>query len=241
MQNYIIATILIIYTLLFIIVNFSKSKGVTHIVAIIQERGSINSLLTNVFLVALITLFIAGQSNQIAQKQIEIENRESAPSINLDRVGQNYTLKNSKGVASYVNFCAYEQFNFIYNDEAYEIKLGTLYEESNNKMHLDDDCHRLCFEPTNNTFDRDLAFDFICSYIREKTGSDIAPAATRVLELSFYDYKNKSQVFEYNEYDENINLVNTEVLYAPEHNITVSIWDGTDLEQGIEYAVDSLL
>ncbi len=240
-SNYFVLTIFIIYVLLFIIVNFSKNKKVVHIVTIIQERGNINSLLTNVFLISLITLFVAGQSNQVAQKQIEIENRESAPSINLDHVDQNYVVKNSKGIASYVNFCSYEQYNFIYNGEAYEIKLGTFYEESNNKMHLDNDCHKLCFKPSNDTFDRDLAFNLICNYIQKKTNTNIIPASTKVLELNFYDHQNKYCIFEYNEYDKKINLSNTDTIYAPDNNITVSIWDKDTLEQKIEYAVDYLL
>lgn len=233
--------IFVIYTLLFVTINFSKSEKVSRIVAILQERGSINSLLTNVFLIAMITLFIACQSNEIAQNQVEIENRESAPAISLTQAGSDYILKNDKGIASYVNFCSYEQYNFIYNGEAYEIRLTTDYKEKDNKLHFNNNCQKLRFEPPNDTFDRDLAFNIICDHLKEKTNEDISPATTRILELNFYDYKNELRVFEYSEYDNKISLSNTNTHYAPDNNITVYIGANDMLDHEITYAIDYLL
>ncbi len=233
--------ILIVYITLMFIVNFFKGEKVDEIVKKVQEKGTINSLITNVFLVSLITIFLAVQSNQNAQRQTEIADRETAPSLRITSHKDNYKIVNEKGMASYVTFNVYEKYNFVYMGEAYEIRLATFYQEQEGRLDLTKDCKRLIFEPETVVIDQDKAFEIFNNYLYEKTSEDIVVSDLKELEVSFYDYKNESYTFQYNQYEGKIRLINTRKSIAPSHNITVIIWNEDQLEEQIKYAIEYLI
>ncbi len=233
--------ILIVYITLMFIVNFFKAEKVDEIVKKVQEKGTINSLITNVFLVSLLTIFLAVQSNQNAQRQTEIADRETAPSLRIASHKDNYEIVNEKGMASYVTFNVYERYNFIYMGEAYEISLATFYQEQKDRLDLTKECNRLIFEPETIVIDQHKSFEILKKYLHEKTGEDIVVSDSKELEVSFYDYKNENYTFQYNEYEGKIRLINTHRSIAPSHNITVAVWNEDQVDGQIKYAIDYLI
>lgn len=234
--------IISIYIILFLAINFSGSSRLNKITGSIQENGVINSLLLNFFLLFLIGTFIASQTNQIAQEQVAIENRESAPSLALSyEANDGYSITNDKGIASYVQFNAYDQYNFIHNGEGYQIRIGSFYHEKDNRMNLDASCSDLTFLPSQKSYRSKDAYEILTGYVNEKTGSEITPTYSHMLSLEFFDYQNEHRVFEYNEYDRKISLASTSGSYAPDHNITIYAYDEFPLEDQIKSAVDTLL
>ena len=239
-ENFLII-ILIIYIIFMFIVNFFKCKKVNKIVETVQKKGTINSLLINIFLVSLLTIFLTVQSNENAQRQIEIADRETAPSLRITSYQDNYEIVNEKGMASYVTFNVYEKYNFVYMGEAYEISLATFYQEQEGRLDLTEDCKCLIFEPETVVIDQDKAFEIFNNYLYEKTSEDIVVSDSKELEVSFYDYKNESYTFQYNQYEGKIRLINTRKSIAPSHNITVIIWNEDQLEEQIKYAIEYLI
>lgn len=239
-ENFLII-ILIIYSIFMFIVNFFKCKKVNKIVETVQKKGTINSLLINIFLVSLLTIFLTVQSNENAQRQIEIADRETAPSLRITSYKDNYEIVNEKGMASYVTFNVYEKYNFVYMGEAYEISLATFYQEQEGRLDLTEDCKCLIFEPETVVIDQDKAFEIFNNYLYEKTSEDIVVSDSKELEVSFYDYKNESYTFQYNQYKGKIRLINTRKSIAPSHNITVIIWNEDQLEEQIKYAIEYLI
>ncbi|MDM8237205.1 hypothetical protein [[Ruminococcus] torques] len=239
-ENFLII-ILIIYIIFMFIVNFFKCKKVNKIVETVQKKGTINSLLINIFLVSLLTIFLTVQSNENAQRQIEIADRETAPSLRITSYKDNYEIVNEKGMASYVTFNVYEKYNFVYMGEAYEISLATFYQEQEGRLDLTEDCKCLIFEPETVVIDQDKAFEIFNNYLYEKTSEDIVVSDSKELEVSFYDYKNESYTFQYNQYEGKIRLINTRKSIAPSHNITVIIWNEDQLEEQIKYAIEYLI
>ena len=239
-DNYLIA-ILVFYVLVMYMTNFFRSKRLNEFIDIVQKKGTINTLLTTIVMVSMVTISMTVQSNEIAKRQVEIEDRETAPLLRIEPYKDGYEIVNEKGMASYVTFSGYQRYNFMYEGEAYEISLATLYREQNDQYNLGSDGSRLIFEPKTAAIDPDTAFEIFKKYLYEKTGEDIVVSNARVLELGFYDYLNQNHRFEYNEYEDRISLGSTDRNIVPIHNITVSIWDADQLESQIKYAIDYLI
>ena len=239
-DNYLIA-ILVFYVLVMYMTNFFRSKRLNEFIDIVQKKGTINTLLTTIVMVSMVTISMTVQSNEIAKRQVEIEDRETAPLLRIEPYKDGYEIVNEKGMASYVTFSGYQRYNFMYEGEAYEISLAALYREQNDQYNLGSDGSRLIFEPKTAAIDPDTAFEIFKKYLYEKTGEDIVVSNARVLELGFYDYLNQNHRFEYNEYEDRISLGSTDRNIVPIHNITVSIWDADQLESQIKYAIDYLI
>lgn len=205
--------ILVIYITLMYLVNFFRSKKVDEIVETVQKKGTINSLITNIFLASLLTIFLTVQSNENVQRQIEIADRETAPSLRITSYKDDYEIANEKGMASYVTFGVCERYDFMYMGESYEVSLRTYYQEQNGRLDLNQDCKSLRFEPETAVIDQEKAFEIFKNYLYEKTGDDIVVSDTKELEVSFYDYKNENCTFQYNEYEGKIRLTNTRISY----------------------------
>lgn len=233
--------ILIIYVLLIYIVNFFKSERVDRFVEVMQDKEKINSLITTIVLVFLATTFINVQSNGIAERQVEIEDRETAPSLSVESYQNGYKIENEKGMASYVTFNGREKYNFMYQGEAYEVSLTTFYREQDDRYNLGGEYSQLIFKPETAVIDQDKAYDILKKYIYEKTGEEINISDSKELELDFYDYKNESHSFQYSEYEGKIRLINTADNYVPTHNISVPIMDTDQMEDQIKYAIEYLL
>lgn len=240
-----IAIILTVYVILIFMVNFFESDKIEKIVRIIERNGTVNSILTTTLLMSFITVFPVIQSNKIAQRQVEIENREASPGLSISTRGEEdektYEITNEKGMASNVTFHAYEQFYFMYRGEGYEINLASFYEEKNGQSNLDESCSRLVFEPTYGEFDRELAFELIRNYVNEKTEEEVEVYRTRKMEVGFFDYKNESCRFQYTENNGEISLLSTSQTVSREHNYTIYVPDSAILEQSIEQAVAFIL
>ena len=237
-----LAAVLSIYIIFVFVINFSRSEKVEKITEIVQKKGTINSLLTTITLVSLVTISMTTKSNQLYEKQVEIENRETAPALSLTSEDNCYMVENEKGMASYMTFHIYERYNFMYKGEAYEASLLILYQKEDDTSDLTDKNKKVIFESADIEFDREKSFVALKNYLYIKTGENIDISNTRELDLSFYDYKNEGHTFEYHEYEGEIHLVSTEKNdFAPSHNVTVIVRDEAQLEEQIEYAVDCLI
>lgn len=192
-----------------------------------------------------ITVFPVIQSNQIAQRQVEIENRETSPGLSVSSVEEGdekcYIISNEKGMASNMTFYTYEQFYFTYRGEGYEINLASFYEEKNGQSNLNESCSQLVFEPTYEEFDRELAFELIKNYVNKKTEKEVEVYRTRKMEVGFFDYKNESCRFQYTENNGEISLLSTRQTISREHNYTIYVSDNALLEYSIEQAADFVL
>lgn len=239
-DNFLIV-ILVLYIMLMYIVNCFRSERLSQFIDKVQKKGTINTLLTSIVLVSMVTTSMTVQSNEIAKQQVEIEDRETAPLLSIKPYRDGYEIVNEKGMASYVTFNSYERYNFQYKGEAYEISLVAIYREQNNQYNLNSDNSRLIFEPKTAVFNKDIAFENLKNYVSEKTGEDIVVSNTRELELGFYDYLNQEHRFYYNEYEEKISLISTDRNTVPTNNITVAIWNVEQLEAQIKYAIDYLI
>lgn len=186
---------------------------------------------------------MTNQTNQIAEKQTRIADRETAPSFSLSTYKENeqkgYILTNEKGMASYVTLGIYESYNFTHNGERYEINLMFFNHEQNNKFNMDDKCNELIFILENYDFNKDDSYQILEKCLSQKIGEEIPISNTRKLELSFFDYKNEKYTFQFNEYSDNIQLVSTSSnFYYPTHNITVSFFSNENLENQMDYAIN---
>lgn len=242
LKDNLLLLILSFYIFLMYIVNFLKSKTVDQLLCNVQKKSKINSLMTSIVLVSLVTIAMTAQTNEIAKRQVEIEDRETAPALSVEPHQNNtYIITNSKGMASYVMFNVYERYNFTYQGEAYEVSLATYYQEQDNQYTLGDEKETLVFEPETTVIDKDKAFDIFQNYLHEKTEEDIVVSNSKELELSFYDYRNQNFCFQYSDYNGEIHLINTNRNSVPLHNITLSVYESNQLDRDIKYAIDYLL
>lgn len=198
----------------------------------------------NSFIVVLITIFISIQSNQIYERQVLIEDRETSPLLSIVAEDTSYIIKKEKGMASYVTFEVYEQYTFMYNGKEYEVNLLLPYDEIGVNLHLNDKNDTLKFKTKNIDFDRDKSYKIFKNYLYSKIDKEIIVSNSRILELGFFDYKNEKLLFKYSDYQDGIRLISTDInnLRFVKNNTTTYIFDekilGTQIEDAIDFVID---
>lgn len=246
LNNYLICLSAIILIILLGFLTLSESEKVKHFTQNIEKRASACTLLSTLVFGSLITALLASQGNQIAQKQVDIANRETAPALSLTTSegdsGKSYTLRNEKGTASYVSLYVLERYSFKYGNNLYEINLGLPSNTRNHEINLDDYNKQIIFLLECKSFDRDAAFQMLKAYLQEKIGSNVAVSNTREIVLTFFDYKNQNMTFNYTEYNENINLIRTNPRVGiPKYNATMYLFSETNPKSTLESLVDEVI
>ena len=244
--NKIIIVVIFIYAVCFLLFNFRKSKRIENVVNKIEKRIHFNKLLTTVFLGSILTVILTVQTNQIDEKQVEISERETSPAFNLTSfVNDNeecYRLSNKKGMASYVTLDVEEQYNFLYQGESYKIGIGFFTQEIDDNFNMTNEQRELVFSVEDKGFDEEAAIDILNDYLQEKTNEEIIIYNEKVLKVNFFDYKNDSYTFLFNEYDERIRLSRTASdYYITPNNITAYFNENGNLDNIIKDAVDNVL
>ena len=244
--NKIIIVVIFIYAVCFLLFNFRKSKRIENVVNKIEKRIHFNKLLTTVFLGSILTVILTAQTNQIDEKQVEISERETSPAFNLTSfVNDNeecYRLSNEKGMASYVTLDVEEQYNFLYQGESYKIGIGFFTQEIDDNFNMTNEQRELVFSVEDKGFDEEAAMDILNDYLQEKTNEEIIIYNEKVLKVNFFDYKNDSYTFLFNEYDERIRLSRTASdYYITPNNITAYFNENGNLDNIIKDAVDNIL
>lgn len=246
-----IEILIILYIILFISINFSKSIRLNKIVESIEKKEKINSYLNTIFLGMLgflLTLTLTNQTNSIAEQQVSITNRETSPSFQIEsyKTGngkeQGYKVISEKGMASYVTLNIYEQYYFNYNGESYEINFSFFNEEQENKANIDEENHALVFLIEDLEFDEEKVYKLLEEYIEEQLDDSVYISNSRYIGLSFFDYKNERFTFRFADYKESIKLVNTgDSMYTRSHNTTMLVREQMDIEKQIQEAVNFVL
>lgn len=241
----ILGIIIIIYVILFLGINLDlgKNKKIEKIIETIEKRSQINSLLMTVFWGCLITTIMTNQTNQIAEKQVNITERETAPAFRItayeEGEKEEYKLINGKGMASYVTLDVYERYSFNYSGEQYEVNLAFFNQELDERFNMDDECKELIFVLENSGFNRGDSLQVLKDCLYMKVGEVVPVSDSRELKLNFFDYKNDRYTFRFSEYDDKIRLVDTSSKsYFPTRNITVFFRENEDLENQIRQALD---
>ena len=202
--------------------------------------------MTTVFLGSILTVILTVQTNQIDEKQVEISERETSPAFNLTSfVNDNeecYRLSNEKGMASYVTLDVEEQYNFLYQGESYKIGIGFFTQEIDDNFNMTNEQRELVFSVEDKGFDEEAAMDILNDYLQEKTNEEIIIYNEKVLKVNFFDYKNDSYTFLFNEYDERIRLSRTASdYYITPNTITAYFNENGNLDNIIKDAVDNVL
>ncbi|MCB7521156.1 hypothetical protein LIZ64_05330 [[Clostridium] hylemonae] len=234
-MKYIYIIIIIVFIVLFYLANFSKNTQVIYVKKRIKKNFSINTLLLTTCLFGILSAFFAWQN-------ILISNRDTSPLLHFVKESgknENYYLENDKGVVSYVTINKNLTFNFIYENEPYQIRVAV----SNQNDSVEKGCkNKWYYKPTVLGLNTEDSIGFIKDTLKDKTGEDLIVSGTVDFEVSFFDYKNDKFNFIYTEYDNNITLTSTEgYMHYPEKNITTFLWSEENIESTIESLIDSIL
>lgn len=237
---------IIIYVFLLFCICLCDYKFLKIIIDRIKERQAVISLLTTICLGTLVTVVLENQTNQIAERQASIANRETAPAFHLEVYEQEedegYKLVNEKGMASYVTLQVCERYSFNYKGESYEVNLSFFNEEQNGGMDVNELEEELIFILESDGFDKENVFQIVKNHIENRFDGTVYVSNSRDLWLSFFDYKNERFKFLFNESDRKIRLISTnEKRYPPIHNITLYYMEGMNLEMEIQDAIDFVI
>lgn len=238
--------IITVYILMFVGLNLNKNERIEFYIKKIEEREKINSLLTTIFLGAMVTIVLTTQTNKVAEQQVRVADRETSPAFKMeiykDNKNSGYKVMNEKGMASYVTLNVYEAYYFKYGGESYNINFAFFNQELNKKMNMNEENPELIFVLEDHGFDRDRTFESVKARVKEKLGDSVIVSNDKYIELSFFDYKNERFTFQFSEYKNEIKLLNTsEKIYPTIYNITMYVYDSNGIEKQIEEAVDFVI
>lgn len=245
-EVYLIYLTTAVMVVLIIIVICLDNPRIESISKKIERRSGVCTLLSTVLLGFLITALLTSQNNQILQKQVDIANRETSPSITIETVeeggAKTYIVTNEKGIASYLSMSVSESYHFSYNGKAYEANLALPQDNTYDVISLGGDETVASFRLEDINFDRDKAYEIFQTYLESKTGIQGRSSNERKIKLSFFDYKNQNHQFEYGEYRGSIRLNSTTPSnYYSGRNLTTYLFQGRELESTIKGLVDDLL
>lgn len=226
--QYLLNILILISFILVYLINFSSLKIVDEMIDVLDKKNEKNKVIMKFIFGCLLSLFLVNQGNIIAQRQVDITNRETAPelylSIDQTQNSTSYRLSNKKGMASYINLTVCENYYFFYNGESYEFNLDFMSNEINGNSNLNNNCDELFFVIDDENFDREKVYQIIKEYL-ESIDQNIHVSNTRYIELSFYDYKNENKEFEYNEYNDEIRLMSTSGTKHYYENNIGNVWN----------------
>lgn len=221
----------------------------------LEERGSVLSHrceLCNTVIKFTVGAFLAAAlgfwGNQLAENQLRIENRETAPQIEIKRTSPSddsniYEVSNCKGMASYVSLQRADRFRFWLNGKDYEITVEYEVVPESDNVHLDAENNSIRFVQSVCPFDERLLLANMADYITEKTGEEYPPInTTHVVTLSFFDCDNQHKEFEFLEDEGNIVLTSTDGrAYCPENNLRMYATPDWNIYNGMHGLIDSVV
>ena len=241
-----VVAIIILYLVLIIIFNI-PSKKLDELNGRMEQRGKINNLLATLCFSVLLVVVLNDRTNQIAEQQVNIADRETAPVFQLEKdqdgISDMYKVVETKGMASYVTLMLYEHYYFTYQGEQYEVNLTFNGEEIEGKMSTDSKNPELTFQVQKEEFDkeeiRESAEKYVQKYLKN---DDIHVYSDEYVKLSFFDYKNDRVTFQFSEYDNKLKLISTEdTRHIPPHNITSIFWKGVTVEKQLQRLMEDVI
>ena len=186
--------------------------------------------------------------NQLAENQLRIENRETAPQIEIRHTGLSgdsniYEVSNRKGMASYVSLQRADRFRFWLNGKDYEITVEYEVVPDGDNVHLDMENSSIRFVQGVCPFDERLLLANMADYIAEKTGEEHPSVnCSHVVTLSFFDCDNQHKEFEFLEEGDNIVLTSTEArAYYQENNLRTYDSPDWNIYNGMNRLIDSVM
>lgn len=219
-EQMVIVIISIIYAGGLLGLVFMKHEVIDKLNDRVKKRIELITLLTTVCCSLVLVIALQNRANKISEEQIKISDRETAPEFEMKKNADKYKVIGKKGMASYITLRRYEHYYFTYRDECYEVNLVFLGKEEDKKMSMDSDNRELVFKMQNKGFNEQSALESIDSYVKERLNEDIKVYSEEYIDLTFFDYKNERLSFRFQQYDDSIELINTEdtTTYAP-HNV----------------------
>lgn len=236
----------IVYLILIVIIN-RPSKTFDNINERMEKRGKLNNLLATLCVSILLASVLNDRTNQIAEQQVNIADRETAPVFQLekyqDEISDLYKVTETKGMASYVTLTLCEHYYFTYHDESYEANLIFNGEEINGKMSTDNRNPELNIRVKNEEFDKQEMRERVEKYVQEYLNDDALHVYNdEYIELSFFDYKNERFSFQFEEHDNKLKLVSTEnTRRIPSHNITAIYREEEMLEKQLQRLMKAVI
>lgn len=221
----------------------------------LEEKGSVLSLrceLCDTVIKLTVGAFLAATlgfwGNQLAENQLRIENRETAPQIEIRYMGLSgdsniYEVSNRKGMASYVSLQRADRFRFWLNGKDYEITVEYDVVPEGDNVHLDMENNSIRFVQGVCHFDERLLLANMADYISEKTGEEHPVInCSHVVTLSFFDCDNQHKEFEFLEEGGNIVLTSTDAkAYNPENNLRTYASSDWNIYNGMNGLIDSVM
>ena len=206
--------------------------------------NAVVQLAAGVFLVVALGFW----GNQLAENQLQVENRESAPQIEISRFfpsedSEVYEVTSRKGMAYCVSLRKLERYNFRVNDEAYEVTMGLAVTPEDDGDYLDGESASIRFCHDAYSYDRDLLLADMADYIAEKTGAERPfVECSHVVMLSFFDCDNQRKEFEFAEDEDGVSLVRTdETRYIPENNLTSYVTSDGNIYERMRDLIDGVM
>lgn len=221
----------------------------------LEGKGSVLSLrceLCNTVIKLTVGAFLAAVlgfwGNQLAENQLRIENRETAPQIEIRHIGLSgdsniYEVSNRKSMAYYVSLQRADRFRFWLNGKDYEITVEYEVVPEGDNVHLDMENNSIRFVQGVCPFDERLLLANMADYIAEKTGEE-HPAInySHVVTPSFFDCDNQHKEFEFLEEGGNIVLTSTDARnYYPENNLRTYASPEWNIYNGMNRLIDSAM
>lgn len=186
--------------------------------------------------------------NQLAENQLRIENRETAPQIEIERMSPSddlniYEVSNRKGMASYVSLQRADRFRFWLDGKDYEITVEYEVVPESDNVHLDMENTSIRFIQSICSFDEKLLLANMADYIAEKTEEEHPSInSTHVVTLSFFDCDNQRKEFEFLEEEGSIVLASTDGrAYYPENNLRMYATSDWNIYNGMHGLIDSVI
>lgn len=241
-----IGTISLLLLLLLSYLLLSNNAIFDTLAVIIEKRGRLITLVFAVFFGSFLVSILAIQENLNVQEQINIANRDTAPSpiITSSQVedGVICTIANEKGLILYSSFSVEEKYYFTVNSRGNEITFSFFGEPEGNTTTLDADNKSISFFVPNYDYDYTEVSDVLREEILSQTGSDPMLSRSRELVFYFFDYQNEERTFTYSETEDSINLQTSDSLFSgPKRNITLTVFGPNETLDRIPNAVSSVL
>ncbi|WP_251212565.1 hypothetical protein [Adlercreutzia murintestinalis] len=201
----------------------------------IEARRMLYKSIAYLFLGVLASLFISYWSTNIAQNQMDIANRETAPQLTVSTFEENgskfYEVSNAKGMATYVSLDVREVYHFPYEGENCEVGLLLPVQLNSDTVQLDSQNSSILFQQEYNGFDRDKTYLSLNNYLRTKGIDADMLSRKHEITIEFFDHNNQQQHFVFIEGEDGIALSSTNTYGTiPKRNITSSLWSVSDAD-----------
>lgn len=225
---------------------FSKSNIFDEATSAIRKRDKLVALFLAIIFSSILVAVFAIQETQNMQEQINIANRDTAPSPTIttetSEEGTTYTITNEKGLILYSSLTVDEEYYFMVNSRGHQITFNFFGEPKDNTTTLDTDKKSISFFVPSHKYDSSETASELEEAITSQAGATPILSRTRKVVFHFFDYQNESRTFTYREDEEGITLQSTESEFTgPRRNSGYAITNDNEVIDLIPDAVRQVL